>query len=119
MAARASQTEVGSVGSMMIARISINRDLMSALCERWHIRRLAMFGSVRRDDFSAGSDVDVLVEFEPGHVPGLDFIRIERELSELIGHRVDLLTPKFLSPRIREDVLRSAEYIYGGDVTNS
>jgi predicted nucleotidyltransferase len=103
----------------MSSRISIDRALVSAFCERRHIARLALFGSVLRDDFSSDADVDVLVEFVPGHVPGLNFITIERELSELIGRRVDLLTPKFLSPRIREDVLRSAEYVYGGDVTNS
>jgi predicted nucleotidyltransferase len=72
-----------------------------------------LFGSVLRDDFRSESDVDVLVEFQPGHVPGLEFVTIERELSGLLqGRRVDLVTPKFLNPRIRDQVLTSAESLY-------
>ena len=82
-------------------------------CRRHHITRLALFGSVLRDDFTLGSDVDVLVEFQAGHVPGLDFMAIERELSVLLaGHRVDMVTPKFLNARIREHVMKSAEPLY-------
>ena len=93
--------------------ISIDRDAISAFCRRHHIVRLALFGSVLRDDFRADSDVDVLVEFQPGHVPGLDFITIERELSQLLqGRRVDMVTPKFLNARIRDQVLTSAEPLY-------
>lgn len=62
-----------------------------------HIRRLSLFGSVLRDDFGPASDVDVLVEFEPGHVPGLAFFAMEEELSRIIGRKVDLNTPGFLS----------------------
>ena len=68
----------------MTAQISINRDAVFAFCRRHHITRLALFGSVLRDDFSPNSDVDVLVEFQAGHIPGLDFIRIEREFSQLL-----------------------------------
>jgi predicted nucleotidyltransferase len=97
----------------MSPRISIDRDAISAFCRRYHIARLALFGSVLRDDFRADSDVDVLVEFQPGHVPGLDFITIERELSQLLqGRRVDMVTPKFLNARIRDQVLTSAEPLY-------
>ena len=97
----------------MSPRLSIDRDAVSAFCRRHHIARLALFGSVLRDDFRDDSDVDVLVEFQPGHVPGLDFIRIERELSQLLqGRRVDMVTPKFLNPRIRDQVLTSAETLY-------
>jgi hypothetical protein len=93
--------------------ISIDRKAVSEFCRRHHIKRLALFGSVLRDDFTADSDVDVLVEFEPGHVPGLDFVTIEREFSRLLkGRRVDMVTPKFLNPRIRDQVLRSAEPFY-------
>jgi predicted nucleotidyltransferase len=93
--------------------ISIDTKSVSAFCRRHHITRLSLFGSVLRDDFHADSDVDVLVEFEPGHVPGLDFVAIERELSNLLqGRRVDLVTPKFLNPRIREHVLTTAEPLY-------
>ena len=70
--------------------ISIDRDAVTAFCRRHHIKRLALFGSVLRDDFRPDSDVDVLVEFEPGHVPGLDFVTIEREFSGLLqGRRVE------------------------------
>lgn len=97
----------------MSPRISIDRDAVTAFCRRHHIARLALFGSVLRDDFRPDSDVDVLVEFQPGHVPGLDFISIEREFSRLLqGRRVDMVTPKFLNHRIREQVLTSAEPLY-------
>jgi uncharacterized protein len=97
----------------MSPHISIDRDAVSAFCRRHHIARLALFGSVLRDDFAADSDVDVLVEFQPGHVPGLDFMTIEREFSQLLqGRRVDLITPKSLNTRIRDQVLKSAEPLY-------
>jgi hypothetical protein len=93
--------------------LSIDRDAVSAFCRRHHITRLALFGSVLRDDFSPDSDVDVLVEFQAGHVPGLNFVSIEREFSALLqGRQVDMVTPKFLNHRIREQVLRSAEPLY-------
>lgn len=97
----------------MSPHVSIDRDALSAFCRRHHITRLALFGSVLRDDFRPDSDVDVLVEFQAGHVPGLDFISIEREFSELLrGRCVDMVTPKFLNARIREQVLSSAEPLY-------
>ena len=67
----------------MSPQISIDRDALSAFYRRHGIKRLALFGSVPRDDFSPDSDVDVLVEFQPGHVPGLDFVSMEREFSQL------------------------------------
>ena len=97
----------------MNPRIPIDRDALSAFCRRHHIARLALFGSVLRDDFGPGSDVDVLVEFRPGHIPGLAFVSMERELSGLLqGRRVDMVTPKFLNPRIRRQVLEGAEPVY-------
>lgn len=82
-------------------------------CLQRHIRRLALFGSVLRDDFGPESDVDVLVEFEPGHTPGLALIQIQDELSALLGGRsVDLVTPKFLHPRIREQILTEMQVQY-------
>ena len=97
----------------MSPHISIDRSALSALCQRHHIVRLSVFGSVLRDDFRPDSDVDVLVEFQPGHVPGLKFLTIERELSQLLqGRRVDLVTPRFLNARIRDHVLESAEALY-------
>ena len=96
----------------MSSDLSIDRDAVSAFCRQHRIKRLALFGSAIRDDSQPDSDVDILIEFEPDHVPGLDFIAIERELSELLGRRVDLVTPKSLIPRIRVQVLASAEPLY-------
>lgn len=96
----------------MKARIPIDRKKITAFCQQHHIRRLALFGSVLRDDFRPNSDVDVLVEFEPGYVPGLTFFAMERELSELLGRTVDLNTPGFLSRYFRDQVLAEAETQY-------
>ena len=96
----------------MKARVSIPQDQVEAFCRRHHIRRLAFFGSVVRDDFRPESDVDVLVEFEPGHVPGLAFFRMQRELSDMLGRKVDLNTPEDLSRYYREEVLAEAEVVY-------
>ena len=81
-------------------------------CRRHRIRRLALSGSVIREDFGPDSDVDVLVEFEAGHVPGLAFFTMEAELGRLIGRRVDLNTPGFLSKHFRDKVMREAENLY-------
>ena len=81
-------------------------------CERHHIRKLSFFGSVLRDDFGPESDIDVLVEFEPDHIPGLAFFGMQDELSEILGHKVDLHTPGFLSKYFRAKVLAEAEIQY-------
>ena len=70
-----------------MTRIPVDKEELAALCRRRHIRRLSLFGSVLRDDFGADSDVDVLVEFEPGHTPGLAVVDVEDELSALFGGR--------------------------------
>ena len=93
-------------------KISLDRKKVEEFCRRNHVRRLAFFGSVLRDDFRPDSDVDVLVEFEPGHVPGLAFYGMEIELSEILGRKVDLRTPADLSRYFRQDVLKSAEVQY-------
>ncbi len=85
---------------------------ISQFCRRHHICRLAVFGSALRDDFRPDSDVDVLVEFEQGHTPGFAFFDMQDELSELIGRRVELSTPAFLSRYFRDEVLRTAEVQY-------
>jgi uncharacterized protein len=90
--------------SAKAARLSIPQERLRTFCEWHHIRKLALFGSVLRDEFGPESDVDILVEFEPGHVPGFDFFVIQDELSELLGREVDLNTPAFLSPHSRRDV---------------
>lgn len=94
-------------------KLSVSPKELARLCKRYHIRKLAFFGSVLRDDFNSGSDVDILVEFEQGHTPGLEFIDIQDELSKLLGGRdVDLVTPKFLNHRIRDRVLQEARVAY-------
>lgn len=96
----------------MSPRIPINRESLVEFCRRHHIRKLALFGSVLREDFGPGSDVDVLVEFEPGHIPGLAFMTMEAELSQILGRKVDLNTPGFLSRYLRDRVLAEAEVQY-------
>ena len=96
----------------MPARLPINPQLLADFCRRHHIRRLAFFGSVLRDDFRPDSDVDVLYEFEPGHEPGWDIESIEEELSALLGRRADLVPIKYLNPRVRDRILASAETQY-------
>jgi uncharacterized protein len=95
----------------MSARLGIDHDRLVALCRQHHVRQLALFGSVLRDDFGPGSDVDVLVEFEPGQVPGFIALHgLEEELRQLMdGHPVDLVTIGALNHRIRDRVLASAE----------
>lgn len=92
--------------------VAIDQAVIAAFCRKYHIRRLALFGSVLRDDFGPTSDVDVLVEFEPGHTPGLDFFTMQEELSQLLGYPVDLNTPQFLSRYFRDQVLAEAEPLY-------
>lgn len=92
-------------------RLDTDKKEIETFCRRHHIRRLALFGSVLRADFGPESDIDVLVEFEPGRVPGLAFFRIQDELSQLFGRQVDLHTAKSLSRYFREDVQASAEVI--------
>lgn len=92
--------------------IAIPRAQIAEFCRRNHIRKLAFFGSVLRGDFRPDSDVDVLVEFEPGHVPGFAFIRLQRDLSALLDRQVGLNTPNSLSRYFRDDVLVEAEVYY-------
>jgi len=92
---------------------SASRTEISAFCERYYIKKLSLFGSVLRSDFNEASDIDVLVEFDAGHVPGLiRFASIELELTELIGKKVDLRTPQDLSPYFRDQVLATASVQY-------
>ena len=97
----------------MTRNLSLPRDEITRFCRPHHIRRLSLFGSVLTDDFRPDSDIDVLVEFEPGHTPGLAVFAMEEELSDILGHKVDLNTPKFLSRYFRDQVLREAEVQYG------
>jgi predicted nucleotidyltransferase len=97
-----------------MTRIPVDKNSLAKFCQKNHIRRLALFGSVLREDFHPESDIDVLVDFEPAHVPGLFSIAcMERELSAIFGGRkVDLCTAEDLSRYFRQDVLREAEVQY-------
>jgi predicted nucleotidyltransferase len=97
---------------MSVANIQLPAPEIAEFCRRHHVRKLALFGSVLRGDFGPESDVDVLVEFEPGARVGLRFFEMEEELSRLLGRKVDLNTPGFLSRQFRDAVLREAEVQY-------
>ena len=82
-------------------------------CRRHAITRLSLFGSVLREDFSASSDIDVLVEFPPGKAPGfIAFAGMQMELSKILGRTVDLRTPADLSGYFRDEVLREARLLH-------
>jgi predicted nucleotidyltransferase len=97
---------------MSTQKIKIPRKELTEFCRRHSIRKLAFFGSVLRDDFTPESDIDVLVEFEPGRTPGLKFFAMQDELSQILGHKVDLNTPGFISRYFREQVMREARVEY-------
>ncbi len=97
----------------MSSQISIDKPKLTEFCRKHHIRKLSLFGSVLRNDFRPDSDVDVLVEFEPGYSIGL--IRLagmELELSQFIGRKADLRTPQDLSRYFRDEVVRNAAVQY-------
>ncbi|MBI5154319.1 nucleotidyltransferase family protein [Candidatus Poribacteria bacterium] len=94
--------------------ITIDKDALAAFCRRNHIRKLSLFGSILREDFTPESDVDVLVEFEPGKAPGLFAISgMEEELSGLMGRKADLRTAEDLSRYFRDKVMGEAEVVCG------
>jgi predicted nucleotidyltransferase len=95
------------------ARIVLPQALVTEFCRKHRIRRLALFGSVLREDFRPDSDVDILVEFESGCTPGiLKIAGMELELSALLGRKVDLRTPAELSRYFRDDVVRESDVQY-------
>lgn len=91
---------------------AVDSGALESFCRRHRIRKLSVFGSALREDFGPDSDIDVLVGFEPGHTPGLAFFAIQDELSSLLGRKVDLNTPSFLSRYFREEVLQNAQVQY-------
>ncbi len=96
----------------MSSKIPVDRQRIAEFCRKHHIRKLSLFGSVLGEDFRPESDIDVLVTFEPGQVIGLRIVDIEDELAQLLGRRVDLVSEKYLSRRIRDSVLSAAEVQY-------
>jgi len=97
---------------LMDLPIEVDRDAVSVFCRDRGIQRLALFGSVTRSDFTSASDVDVLVEYLPGHHPGLMLFRHQDELAARFGRKVDLHTPASLSRYFRDEVLAQALSVY-------
>lgn len=94
-------------------RLNIPMDELDALCRRYHVRELALFGSVLRDDFREDSDIDVLVEFEEGAPIGLlDYVGLQDDLTELFGRKVDLVSKRGLKRLIRDHVIDSSRILY-------
>jgi len=98
---------------IMEMQIEISKDQIAEFCRRHHIRRLSVFGSALHGNLRPDSDIDVLVEFEAEHIPGLfSMARMERELSFMLGRQVDLRTAEDLSPYFRQDVIEEAKVQY-------
>jgi hypothetical protein len=105
--------EMNTTAQTTSIKIEVPRETLAEFCRRHHIRKLSLFGSVLRDDFTPESDIDVLVEFDPAHIPGLiRFAGMEIELSEILGRKVDLNTPNFISRYFRDKVLSEAQVQY-------
>jgi uncharacterized protein len=90
----------------------VSARVLTDFCRRNRIRKLAVFGSALGDNFRPDSDLDLLVEFEPGAVPGLAFFALQDELSAMFGRKVDLNTPNCLSREFRDRVVHEAEVLY-------
>lgn len=98
---------------MSNGHIELPKEKIAEFCKRNHIRKLLLFGSVLHGDFRPDSDIDLLVEFDPAHIPGFfKLAQMERELSELMGKKVDLRTPQELSKYFRAEVISEAEVQY-------
>ena len=96
----------------MNKNIVVPQNKIAEFCQRHHICKLSVFGSAIKDDFGPDSDVDILVEFQKGFEPGFAIFGMQDELSEIVGRKVDLNTPNFLSRYFRDSVLKSAEVQY-------
>ena len=95
-----------------MVRIAIDEQKIAKFCNKHQVKKLAFFGSVLRKDFRPGSDVDVLIEFDPEKRVGFEFFSMQEELSQILNRKVDLHTPAFLSRYFRDKVLREAEVHY-------
>ena len=95
--------------------IQVDREQLAAFCRRHHLIKLALFGSVLTDRFGPDSDIDVLFEYDPDHVPSLfDVVGMEEELSEILGRKADMRPPRDLSRHFRDEVVRAAQVQYAG-----
>jgi len=101
---------------MSTIKIKVPRRKLMAFCRKYRIQKLAFFGSVLREDFKPTSDIDVIVEFEKGHTPGLVFFAMPEELKKILGREVDLLTYQGINssrnPIRRKAILESAQVYY-------
>lgn len=103
-----------SGGGCPMAILAMDRDAIRGFCEAHGIRELALFGSVLREDFGPDSDVDVLVEFAPGHGPSFfRLLALQQELSSLLGRPVDLVSKRGLSRHLKDRILDGREILYG------
>ncbi len=102
----------GELLDMVAQRFRVPENRLAEFCRKCHITKLALFGSVLGDDFHPDSDIDVLVEFESGHVPGFGIIDMENELSQLVGRKIDLRTPGDLSRYFRDSIVHEARVKY-------
>jgi predicted nucleotidyltransferase len=94
-------------------QIEMPKQEIEEFCRKHYIRKLSLFGSALRDDFNLESDLDILVEFDPDHIPGLlKLAGMEIELTEILGRKVDMRTAQDLSRYFREEVLNSAKVQY-------
>ena len=101
-------------GPHQVHSVSVDDKALADFCRRHGIRKLSFFGSVLREDFGPDSDIDVLVQFEPGKTIGFGILDIESELSDLLGGRqVDLVNERYLNHRLRPIILREALVQYG------
>ena len=92
--------------------LEIPYEKLAELCQRHSIVELSIFGSAARGEMRPDSDIDILVEFAPDAVYGWSYFAIEQELSEILGHPVDLATKKWLKPKVREEILSQARVVY-------
>ena len=97
--------------------LDVPMNAIEAFCDRWQVKELALFGSVLRDDFGPDSDIDVLIRFKSERTPGLlRIFGMERELAELLDHRVDLVNRAAIEKSRnyirREAILESAQVVY-------
>ena len=99
---------------MVEDRVHFPEGFLEGFCKRNHIRKLSLFGSVLGSDFRPDSDIDILVEFEPGKTPGYKIVAIESELAKQLGRKVDLRTPQEISRYSRERILNEAYPAYVG-----
>lgn len=98
----------------MSLRLRVDRERVEAFCRKWRVKELAIFGSALRADFSPSSDMDVLVDLEPGHGLTLyDWLDMIEELKDIFGGEVDLVAKRGLkNPLRRRRILKTAEVLY-------